>query len=320
LNLTPKNWGEFQHYKDRSPIWIKLHRTLLDNHDYYLLSAPAAKYLPLIWLLASEKDGMIPDTDRLAFRLRMRPDEALSITNELTERGFLVEAEAKPAEQGATLAQRIAKRNGFGSRHISDDVKRQVWERDGGKCCECGSDANIEYDHIHPISKGGNSDLDNIQLLCRPCNRSKRTKVATQGLGRRSLEKEKRKKRERKIATQLSDDFQPEEKHASSAGLSTQEAKREFEKFRNYAKSKGRVCIDWQAAWANWCIKAAEFMGRAPPPDPVKTAEIVGFYATFGSEQLDAWDKTKPGGYPRDKAGGWRFPSEWPPGHKQEAA
>jgi uncharacterized protein YdaU (DUF1376 family) len=46
---------------------------------------------------------------------------------------------------------------------------------------------------------------------------------------------------------------------------------------------------------------------------------VVGFYASFGSAQLDAWDRTKPGGYPRDKHGGWRFPTEWPPG-KEEAA
>jgi hypothetical protein len=31
--LRVKNWSEFQHYKDRNPPWIKLHRTLLD-HDY----------------------------------------------------------------------------------------------------------------------------------------------------------------------------------------------------------------------------------------------------------------------------------------------
>jgi uncharacterized protein YdaU (DUF1376 family) len=54
--------------------------------------------------------------------------------------------------------------------------------------------------------------------------------------------------------------------------------------------------------------------------DPPKLVELTGFYAEFGSEQLDAWDKTKAGGYPRDKAGGWRFPTEWPPGYKQEAA
>jgi hypothetical protein len=52
---------------------------------------------------------------------------------------------------------------------------------------------------------------------------------------------------------------------------------------------------------------------------PVEAVALTGFYAVFGSPQLEAWDKTKVGGYPRDKAGGWRFPTEWPPG-KEEAA
>ena len=28
------NWDKFQHYKDRRPVWIKLHLDLLDNDDY----------------------------------------------------------------------------------------------------------------------------------------------------------------------------------------------------------------------------------------------------------------------------------------------
>ena len=28
------NWDKFQHYKDRDPVWIKLHPELLDNDDY----------------------------------------------------------------------------------------------------------------------------------------------------------------------------------------------------------------------------------------------------------------------------------------------
>ena len=188
--LTPKNWHSFQHYKDRAPLWIKLHRGLLDNVDYHRLSPEAGKALPLVWLIASERDGIIPGAAELAFRLRLSEELAADILEELTEREFLVSFDAaKTVEQGATQAQRIAKSNGFGSRHISDATKRAVWERDGGKCRSCGSTKNIEYDHKHPVSKGGNSEQDNIQLLCRPCNRAKRVSVATHAQPLRSLEK-----------------------------------------------------------------------------------------------------------------------------------
>jgi hypothetical protein len=190
MTLTPKNWETFQHYKDRAPAWIKLHRGLLDNIDYYRLSPEAGKALPLIWLIASERDGIIPDAPELSFRLRISEDLAADILAELMEREFLVHSDAaEPAEQGATHAQRAAKSNGFGSRHISDATKRVVWDRDGGKCCACGSVKNIEYDHKHPVSKGGNSEESNIQLLCRPCNRAKRVSVATPAQPLRSPEK-----------------------------------------------------------------------------------------------------------------------------------
>jgi 5-methylcytosine-specific restriction endonuclease McrA len=201
MSLTPKNWHDFQHYKDRKPAWIKLHRGLLDNIDYHRLSSDAAKMLPLIWIIASERDdGVIPDIGELAFRLRIQDDIARDILTELRERDFLVEAEhaehvATHAQKSKTLGQKVAESNGFGSRHISDVVRREVWARDGGVCINCGSNANIEYDHKTPVSKGGNSELDNIQLLCRPCNRSKRSGLLRMPSPLRSLEREREKEK-----------------------------------------------------------------------------------------------------------------------------
>lgn len=35
----------------------------------------------------------------------------------------------------------------------------------------------LEFDHIHPESKGGSSGPENLTLACRPCNRAKKDKV-----------------------------------------------------------------------------------------------------------------------------------------------
>ena len=59
------------------------------------------------------------------------------------------------------------------SRNISQEVRDDVWNRDGGRCVECGSNENLEFDHIIPHSKGGANTYRNIQLLCEKCNRSK---------------------------------------------------------------------------------------------------------------------------------------------------
>ena len=63
------------------------------------------------------------------------------------------------------------------SRRISQDVKDKVWNRDGGKCVQCGSNENLEFDHIIPFSKGGANTYRNLQLLCESCNRSKSDKI-----------------------------------------------------------------------------------------------------------------------------------------------
>lgn len=63
------------------------------------------------------------------------------------------------------------------SRTIRQDVKDKVWNRDGGRCVECGSNENLEFDHIIPFSKGGANTYRNLQLLCQNCNREKSDKI-----------------------------------------------------------------------------------------------------------------------------------------------
>lgn len=58
--LRVKNWEEFQHYKDRNPPWIKLHRALLDNYDFCSLKDHQKAHLMLIWIHASQNNGLIP--------------------------------------------------------------------------------------------------------------------------------------------------------------------------------------------------------------------------------------------------------------------
>ena len=60
---------------------------------------------------------------------------------------------------------------------IPQKVKDEVWRRDGGRCVLCGSQENLEFDHIIPLSKGGSNTVRNIQLLCQKCNREKSNKI-----------------------------------------------------------------------------------------------------------------------------------------------
>lgn len=60
---------------------------------------------------------------------------------------------------------------------IPRDVVDAVWRRDGGRCVYCGSTQNLQLDHIIPFSKGGDTCLENLQLLCRSCNIKKSNKI-----------------------------------------------------------------------------------------------------------------------------------------------
>ncbi len=65
-------------------------------------------------------------------------------------------------------------------RRIKRSIILRVSRRDNNQCQICGSvllDSQIEFDHIIPISKGGSSEENNIQVTCLECNRKKTNKI-----------------------------------------------------------------------------------------------------------------------------------------------
>ena len=90
--IQPKNWTDFQHYKDRSPSWIKLHKSLLDNYEFHCLQLASKALAPLLWLLASEyENGKIPyDCVKIAYRLRVEQESISEAISDLIHSGFFI--------------------------------------------------------------------------------------------------------------------------------------------------------------------------------------------------------------------------------------
>lgn len=65
------------------------------------------------------------------------------------------------------------------ARNINTRLRFRVLARDNFKCCACGAspakDPSVELhvDHIIPWSKGGETEIDNLQTLCSKCNLGK---------------------------------------------------------------------------------------------------------------------------------------------------
>lgn len=57
--LTVNNWRDFQHYKDRDPVWIKAYTRLLRKYEWCSLSDASKGHLFGIWLLASDTKGVV---------------------------------------------------------------------------------------------------------------------------------------------------------------------------------------------------------------------------------------------------------------------
>ena len=64
-------------------------------------------------------------------------------------------------------------------RAFTDSQKRTAYEQQGGVCPHCRKKyeyKEMEGDHIIPWSKGGKTELTNLQMLCQACNRRKSSK------------------------------------------------------------------------------------------------------------------------------------------------
>lgn len=82
-----KNFDKFQHYKERNPPWIKVHRSIFDDYEFECLQDASKLHLMLIWVLASQCENKIPaDPEWLKRKLGVKGRVDLK---PLIDKGFL---------------------------------------------------------------------------------------------------------------------------------------------------------------------------------------------------------------------------------------
>ncbi len=77
-----------------------------------------------------------------------------------------------PDAKKAKDHRRKAKKRGNGG-SFSPVEWKELREKYGNKCLCCGEEKKLEADHVIPVIKGGTSNIENIQPLCRSCNAKK---------------------------------------------------------------------------------------------------------------------------------------------------
>ena len=99
-------------------------------------------------------------------------DVAVIIDRALT----LLLAELQKAKHAAVDRPRVAQAGARHTRHVPAEVKRAVWDRDGGRCAfvgtvgRCTERGFLEYHHVVPFADGGATVVGNLELRCRAHN------------------------------------------------------------------------------------------------------------------------------------------------------
>jgi 5-methylcytosine-specific restriction endonuclease McrA len=84
---------------------------------------------------------------------------------------------SKCVRSRSVRAHTSGSRDGSECRYIPAEIRRAVWQRDQGQCTfvsakgrRCEEKTRLEFDHSHPIAKGGSTTAGQLQLKCRAHN------------------------------------------------------------------------------------------------------------------------------------------------------
>ena len=96
---------------------------------------------------------------------------------EVLKRSLRVMANELEKQKFGKCSRPGTRRGSKNPRYIPLEVKRAVWERDGGQCAfvgtggkRCDARGPLEFDHVDAVARGGSSTVAGVRLLCRAHN------------------------------------------------------------------------------------------------------------------------------------------------------
>ena len=152
------------------------------------LSQPTIIKAPASGIFESDNNKLIKQGEEICRIKKYDPQQKSKVIEDLERESIkqaVLKRELKKMIERETMDELIAEGKIFnvitakdGNRmSIPMDIATAVWNRDGGRCCICGAQSELEFDHIIPLSKGGATTFRNLQLLCHRCNLQKSDKI-----------------------------------------------------------------------------------------------------------------------------------------------
>jgi len=191
--------------RGRFPVCSRCRQRILGGLPAGILSAEE-RLAATLNRICSQKHKLAPANDVAALRKladEIAPHIEMKVQFEKILQGRIDEIptmEKKLANQRISTCQKMVKVLNQIGRHITDinayisghividykDARRaatnatrpewvriKVMEKYNGKCRYCGSTEDLTIDHALPVFRGGRSEDENLQLLCRVCNSRK---------------------------------------------------------------------------------------------------------------------------------------------------
>lgn len=137
------------------------------------IRSPIERLAMLYLCKHADPTGLVTDFDavRAAAFACCKPEEVNEAVLALERRGHLHTGSTSVLLTLPTVAWAGAENDA----PMPDSLRQQVL--DEGECFGCGEGDRLEADHIIPRAHGGLNSADNLQPLCRTCNRRKGARV-----------------------------------------------------------------------------------------------------------------------------------------------
>lgn len=157
-----KQWEVHQHYKDRSPPWIKLHRDLLTSQTWVMLDDDKKALAVACMLLAAGTDNRIPldpsYIQRVAY-LKSTPDLQPLIDCDFIE---IIEEKSETIARASTPLANASKP--YSEERREEKRREEKEEKQNGHSSAVPTDVQQVFDHWKAEHKHPKAQLDGKRL------------------------------------------------------------------------------------------------------------------------------------------------------------